>query len=58
MPQSLRAMLADESELDSQPIELGSIGSRHQSAQAASATAAPKSMPIPKAVAPRAAAMA
>ena len=58
MPQSLRAMLADESELDSQPIELGSIASRTQSAQAASATAAPKSMPIPKAVAPRAAAMA
>jgi hypothetical protein len=54
----MQAMLIDESELDSQPIELGSIGSRAQGASAASSMTANKSMPIPKAVAPRAAAMA
>ena len=58
MPQSMQAMLADESELDSQPIELGSIGSRAQGASAASSMTATKSMPIPKALTPRAAAMA
>jgi hypothetical protein len=58
MPQSMQAMLIDESELHSQPIELGSIGSRAQGALAASSITATKSMPVPKAVSPRATAMA